>query len=104
MHNYDGLREKYATKVSQTIDAPILVFDYFELGEVFTGLIVLLLFGIVIYCWELMFLLLGVTLGIGPVVRRRHKKGIFFHWPYRHLKMRLPGLFNPLGDHKKFSD
>ncbi len=103
MHQYDSLKQKHSTRVSQTIDSPIMVFDYFELGEVFTGLLALLIFGIVIYSWELMFLSLFITLGVGPVIRRRNKKGIFFHWPYKHLGMSLPGLVNPRGN-KKYSD
>ena len=103
MHNYDSLKQKYSQRVNQTIDTPIMVFDYFELGEVFAALGALLLFGIIIYSWQLMFLSLFVTLGMAPIARRRNKKGIFFHWPYRRLGMRLPGLVNPRGN-KKFSD
>ena len=103
MHSYDSLREKYGTKVSQTIDAPILVFDYFELSEIFAALFILLVFGVVFYSWGLMLILMSITLGFGPVIRRRNEKGIFFHWPYKHLKMSLPGLINPKGE-KKFSD
>ena len=103
MHDYDTLKQKYSIKVNQTIDTPIMVFDYFELGEVFLSLAALLVFGIIIYSWQLMFLSLLFTLGVAPVIRRRNKKGVFFHWPYKHLGMRLPGLVNPRGN-KKFSD
>ena len=103
MQSYDSIKQKHSQRVNQTIDTPIMVFDYFELGEVFAALGALLLFGIIIYSWQLMFLSLFVTLGIAPIVRRKNKKGIFFHWPYRHLGMRLPGLVNPRGN-KKFSD
>ena len=103
MHNYDSMKQKYAKRVSQTIDNPILVFDYFELGEVMAALMCMLLFGIILYSWKFMFLSLIFVLGVGPVVRRRNKKGIFFHWPYRHLKMTLPGMVNPKGP-KKYSD
>jgi hypothetical protein len=103
MHNYDSMRQKYSTKVSQTVDKPITVFDYFELGEVFAGLAALLVFGIIIYSWQLMLLSMILTLGIGPYVRRRNKKGIYFHYPYKKIGMNLPGLINP-GENKKYSD
>lgn len=103
MYNYDSLKESHGNKVSQTIDSPILVFDYFELTEVFAALLVMLVFGIIFYSWGLMLLFLVVILGIGPQVRRRNKKGIYFHWPYRKFHMTLPGLINPKG-RKKYSD
>ncbi|PIP90399.1 MAG: hypothetical protein COW79_07690 [Bdellovibrionales bacterium CG22_combo_CG10-13_8_21_14_all_38_13] len=103
MYNYDSLKESHDNKVSQTIDSPILVFDYFELTEVFAALLVMLVFGIIFYSWGLMLLFLVVILGIGPQVRRRNKKGIYFHWPYRKFHMTLPGLINPKG-RKKYSD
>ena len=71
MHNYESMREKYGTRVSQTIDSPILVFDYFELSELFVALLVVLIFGIVFYSWGLMLLLLAAVLGAGPVVRQK---------------------------------
>lgn len=95
MHNYDSMKQKYAKRVSQTIDSPIMVFDYFELSEMMVALLCLLLFGIIFYSWKLMFLSLFLVLGVGPVMRRRNKKGFFFHWPYRNLGMRLPGMINP---------
>lgn len=103
MHNYDSMKQKYAKKVSQTIDSPIMIFDYFELGEIMTALLCLMLFGIVFYSWKMMFLSFGLVLGVGPIIRRKNKKGIFFHWPYRYLRMSLPGLLNPKGS-KRFSD
>ncbi|MBI2603780.1 MAG: hypothetical protein HYW48_12075 [Deltaproteobacteria bacterium] len=103
MHNYDSMKQKHVRKVCQTIDSPITIFDYFELGEMMVALLAMMIFGIVIYSWKLMFLSLFVTLGIGPVIRRRNKAGIFLHLPYRHLRMSLPGLVNP-GGHKRFSD
>lgn len=103
MYSYESMREKYGSRVSQTIDSPIMVFDYFELTEVFAALLVILIFGVIFYSWGIMILLLIFTLGIGPIIRRRNKKGVFFHWPYRHLKMSLPGIINPKGS-KKYSD
>ncbi len=103
MYSYDGLRTRAGNRVSQTIDSPILIFDYFEIFDVFAALAVILIFGVMLYSWGTMCLLLAVTLGVVPVVRRRHQRGILFHWPYRHLGMSLPGLLNPRG-RRKFSD
>ena len=103
MHSYESLRKNHSSKVCQTIDGAILVYDYFELGEVFIALAAMLVFGVIIHSWELMLLSLVAVLGVLPVVRRRNKKGILFHYPYRKLGMRLPGLVNPRGN-KKYSD
>ena len=103
MLNYEGLKENHGTKIGQTIDSPILVFDYFTLSEIFTALLVVLMFGVVFYSWGLMFLILFLVLGVGPFVRRRYHRGIFFHWPYRKFHMALPGIVNPKG-RRKFSD
>lgn len=103
MHQYDSLRSKHSRKVCQTIDGAILVFDYFELAEVFLALIAMLIFGIIIHSWELMFLSLFIVLGVLPVIRRRNKKGFWLHYPYRKFGMHLPGLVNPRGN-KKYSD
>ena len=103
MYNYESMREKYGVRVSQTIDSPIMVFDYFELSEVFASLLIILLFGVIFYSWGTMFLGLILILGVGPVVRRKNHKGIFFHWPYKKLHMSLPGLINPKGE-RKYSD
>ena len=103
MHNYEKMKEKYGTKISQTIDSPIMVFDYFELSEVFMALFVILIFGVVFYSWGIMLFFLALTLGLGPVIRRKNKKGVYFHKPYRLLKMSLPALINPKGKNK-FSD
>ena len=103
MYSYESLKEDHGTKVSQTIDSPILVFDYFELTEVFAALFVMLIFGVIFYSWGLMFLSLGIILGVVPQVRRKNLKGIFFHRPYRKLQMSLPGLINPKGP-KRYSD
>lgn len=103
MHNYDEMRRKHSKAVCQTVDSPILVFDYFELGEMFIALTALLIFGIIISSWQLMILSLFITLGVLPVLRKRNPKGFFLHWPYKHLNMELPGLINPKGN-KKYSD
>jgi len=103
MYDYETLRESHGTKVSQTIDSPILVFDYFEMTEVFAALLVMLIFGVIFYSWSFMLLFLVLILGIGPQLRRRNKKGIYFHWPYKKFHMSLPALINPKG-RKKYSD
>ncbi len=103
MHHYEDMRAKYSKPVCQTVDSPILVFDYFELGEMFVALITLLIFGIIITSWKLIILSLFTTLGVFPVLRRRNTKGYIIHWPYKHFNMNLPGLTNPKGN-KKYSD
>ena len=103
MHSYDQIRKKFGTRVSQTIDSPIMIFDYWELGDAFAALLVVLIFGVVFYEWAVMVLLLALVLGVGPMIRRRNEKGIFLHWPYRTLGISLPGLINPQGQ-KTYSD
>ncbi len=103
MHSYDQIRKKFGTRVSQTIDSPIMIFDYWELGDAFAALLVVLIFGVVFYEWAVMLLLLALVLGVGPMIRRRNEKGVFLHWPYRTLGISLPGLINPQGQ-KTYSD
>lgn len=103
MYSYDSLRQSAGHRVSQTIDSPIMVFDYFELADVFIGLFIILFFGVVLYSWGTMLLLLVLFLGVGPIIKRRNEKGIYLHWPYRHLGMSLPGLINPKSE-RKYSD
>jgi hypothetical protein len=89
--------------VSQTIDAPITIFDFWELSEAFAALGVILIFGVIFYSWGLMLLLLSLVLFVGPVIRQRNHRGIFFHYPYRRWGIQLPGIMNPKG-RRKFSD
>jgi hypothetical protein len=103
MHSYENMRRVHGRAVSQTIDSPILIFDYWELGDAFAAILIILLFGVVFYEWALMLALLVAVLGVAPVVRRRNEKGIFLHWPYRKLGITLPGLFNPKGQ-RTYSD
>ena len=103
MHDYSLLKEKHGRKVSQSIDSPITVFDFWELSDVFIALFIILIFGIIFYSWWTMFILLFLFLGMGPMVKRRNHKGIFLHWPYSRLGMSLPSLINPKGK-KKYSD
>lgn len=103
MLSYQSLKRTHGTRVSQTIDSPIMIFDFWELSDAFVALAVILIFGLILYSWVLMTALLILVLGVGPVIRRRNKPGIFFHWPYRVLRLSLPGVLNPRG-RRKFSD
>ena len=103
MYDYSIMKKKHGNHVSQTIDSPILIFDYFELGDAFTALGIIFIFGVLFYSWGIMLVLLFLQLGVGPFVRRRNEKGIFFHWPYKHFGVSLPGLLNP-GGRKRYSD
>ncbi len=103
MHSYETLRRENGNRVSQTIDSPIMIFDYWELSDGFFALLIVLTFGIVLYSWGLMFLGLAISLGVVPAIRRRNNRGIFLHWPYRNFGLSLPGLINPRG-RRRFSD
>ena len=103
MYSYESLKHSHARRVPQTVDSPILVFDYFELSDVFIALFIILVFGVLFYSWWTMFLLLALFLGAGPIIKRRNEKGVFLHWPYKNLYMDLPGLKNPRGQ-KRYSD
>ena len=104
MRKQELLKSKYSSPVSQTIDSPIMVFDIWELGDVFVALFIILIFGVLFYSWGTMFLLLVLCLGAGPVIKKKFPKGIFFHWPYANLRMSLPGLVNPKGPSRRYSD
>ncbi len=80
-----------------------MIFDHFELSDAFVALFIVLVFGVLFYSWFSMFSLLVIFLGIGPVIKKNHPKGIFLHWPYQKLAISLPGLINPKGE-RKFSD
>jgi hypothetical protein len=103
MHDYAGLKERHGHLVSQTIDTPVMIFDYFELGDAFAALAVILLFGVIFYSWGTMCILLLLLLGILPPLRRQYPRGILMHWPHQRLGIALPGLFNP-GSTRVFSD
>lgn len=81
--------------MNQTLDAPILVFEYWELSEVFVALAMILIFGIMFYEWVLLCVLLILTLIGLPYIRRNYNRGMEFHYPYKTLGMSLPGLINP---------
>lgn len=103
MHNYDELRRDHYRYISQTIDSPITIFDFWHLTDGFVALSIILVFGLIFYQWVPMILLLLVSLIFLPMIRSKYPKGIFFHWPYKNLGITLPGLINPKGK-RKFSD
>jgi hypothetical protein len=103
MHSYRTLKEVHGSAVSQTIDSPITIFDFWQLSEAFAALLVMLVFGVVFYSWGIMALLLALVLIVGPLIRQKNERGIFLHWPYRYLRVSLPGIINPNRRHK-FSD
>ncbi len=104
MRKQELLKARFSSPVSQTIDSPIMVFDFWELSDVFIALFIILIFGVLFYSLGTMFTLLVLCLGAGPVIKRKYPKGIFFHWPYARLRMDLPGLVNPRGRTRRYSD
>ena len=104
MRKQEILKAKHSSLVSQTIDSPIMIFDFWELSDVFIALFIILIFGVLFYSWGTMFALLVLCLGAGPVIKKKSPKGIFFHWPYTNFRMELPGLSNPRGNKRRFSD
>ena len=103
MRKLDILKSQHSRTISQTIHSPIMVFDYWELTDVFAALAVIFIFGVLFYSWGTMLFLLVVVLGIGPAIKRKYPRGIFMHWPFSHWHMRLPGLVNSKGA-RRFSD
>jgi len=103
MYDYTEIKEKYGRKVSQTIDSPITVFEFWELSDIFIALFIVLIFGVIFYSWWTMFFLLAFFLGLGPFIKKKNNKGIFLHWLYSRLNMSLPALINPKGK-QKYSD
>ncbi len=97
MLDYEQLRRSHGHPVSQTLDAPIMVFDLWELTDIFVALAMILIFGVLFYEWALLVILLSATLIGLPYVRKNYPKGMVFHFPYKRFGMSLPGLFNPHG-------
>lgn len=81
MRKQELLKARFSSPVSQTIDSPIMVFDFWELSDVFIALFIILIFGVLFYSWGTMFTLLVLCLGAGPVIKRKYPKGIFFTGP-----------------------
>lgn len=107
MHDYQSLKRHHGNRVSQTIDSPIMIFDFWELSDAFGALFIVLIFGVLFYSWGTMFVLLLLTMCLVPIIRKQSPRGIFFHWPFRFLGVKLPGLLNPkayFGAPVKYSD
>jgi len=103
MHDYSSLKANHGNRVNQTIDTPIMIADFWELSDAFIALFVILIFGVMFYSWGTMFVLLFLVLFVGPVIKKNNNRGIFLHFPYRAIRMSLPGLMNP-GGRRKYSD
>ena len=97
MVDYTEMKRTLGRTVNQTLDSPIMLFEVWELSEIFVALFLILILGVLFYEWVLLCLLLAATLVGLPYVRRNFNKGMAFHYPYRHLGMHLPGLINPGG-------
>jgi hypothetical protein len=77
MYSYEEIKRQHGRKVSQTIDSPITVFQFWELTDVFIGLFIILIFGVIFYSWWTMFILLGLFLGAGPYIKREKQQRYF---------------------------
>jgi hypothetical protein len=103
MHDYARLRQEFGSRVSQTIDSPITILEFWELGDAFAALLTVLVLGVIFYAWGAMFLVLSLQLFVWPLIRRRFPNDILLHYPYRRFHVSLPGLINPRG-RRRFSD
>lgn len=97
MRDYTDMKRRLGRAVSQTLDSPVMVLEFWELSEVFVALGLILVLGAIFYQWALLCVLLVVALVGLPYVRRNYNRGMVFHWPYRRFGMQLPGLPNPGG-------
>ena len=103
MYDYSEFKIKHGTPVSQTVDEPIIFLNFWEIGDLCLGMIIILIFGTLFYAWWTMITLLIVAVVIVPIVKRNHNRGVFQHWFYKNLGLSLPSLMNPKG-RRKFSD
>lgn len=103
MYDYNDLKNNHSSEVSRTVDDPIMIFDYWEFSDAIIAIFIIMVFGVVFYSWFIMFFLLFLCLVLGPIIKKKNNRGIYFHWPYRFFGISLPGLINPLG-RNKFSD
>lgn len=103
MHDYSRIRKEFGRRVSQTIDSPIMIVDVWELSEAFAAVFVVLSLGVIAYAWGAMSVALLLVLVAVPIIKKNNNRGVFQHWPYRYMRMALPGLINPRG-RRKFSD
>ena len=103
MHDYSRIRKDFGKRVTQTIDSPIMIADVWELSEAFAAIFVVLTLGVIAYAWGSMCLALLLVLVAVPIIKKNNNRGIFLHWPYRKMRVSLPGMINPRG-RRKFSD
>ncbi len=103
MYDYEKVKKDHGIQVSQTVNDPITLGDYWDLYDVYGALLVVLAFGLVFYQWSLMVLGLIVVIAVIPSIKQKNNRGIFLHYPYKRFQMTLPGLVNPKGD-KVYSD
>ena len=95
MHDYSSVRRQYGRNVAQSLDEPIKIFDLWQLSDGFATLIIVLFFGVILYEWLLMLILLFLNLGLVPAIRNKSERGVFLHTPYFECAVSLPHLFNP---------
>ncbi len=103
MHDYSKLRRSHGSKISQTLDSPIMFADFWELSDIMLCLASILIFGLLFYSWKLLMISILWTLVVNPKIKKKSNRGILLHWPYRVFGLQLKGLMNPKGN-KQYSD
>lgn len=103
MHSYQEMKSKHSRQVSKTLDEPIMFLDKWDLQDMSLCLGVILVFGVFLFNWSAMFILLIVSLTWIPKIKKENNKGVFMHWAYKNLKLNLIGFINPK-QRKRFSD
>ncbi len=103
MYSYQEMKSKHSRSVSKTLDEPIMFLDKWDLQDLSLCLGIILVFGIFLYNWTLMFTLLLVALFYVPHVKKKNNKGVFIHKAYKKLNVNLLGFINPKG-RRKYSD
>jgi hypothetical protein len=73
----EEIRSSEKTATFRAIDEPILVFNRFELKEIFFALGATIFFGVVLGSWALAALAIAASLILMPKLRHRFPKGIF---------------------------
>ena len=97
------MKKEHGNEIPQTIDTPITFLDYFDLWDLSLALLIILVFGVILYSWWAMIGLLIINLGILPKIKKKSNRGVFLHYFYKKFGLTLPGLMNP-GRNKKYSD
>jgi len=95
VHSYELIERNHSIKVSQTINDPIMIADYLELGEAFALLVAILFFAVIVFSWKCLLFSVAFIAIVSPWARKNFNRGIYLHWPYQVFGMSLPGLFNP---------